>query len=232
MHGHLRAQLRRAAGLAAAGVDVCVDDAGPNGVHAHAFGRDLARQTQGEGVYGRLGRGVVHVLPRRTQPRRGRRQVDDGAARAAVPGAEAAHRLARAPERAEDVDGEHALDAGAAHLVHARRHVHHAGVVDQTAERRDVGAGQPVELHEHRHRLGLIGHVGLQQHGAPAQRTHVSGHGLGGGVLAVVDGHVPAARRGQPGRGCADAAAGAGDEQGALEPGLMHSPILGRGRLA
>jgi hypothetical protein len=72
--------------------------------------------------------------------------------------------------------------------------------------------------------LGVVGHVGLQRDGAPALGAHVLRHRFGRGRIArVVDGHVPAAGGGQPGRGSANAAAATGDEQDGV-----HHPMLGR----
>ena len=73
----------------------------------------------------------------------------------------------------------------------------------------------PVDGGIHGQHLGLVGHVGLDDQRTPARRTHLVGHALRGrGVAGVVDGHVPAALRGQHGRRGADAAAAAGDQKG------------------
>ena len=233
LHRHLRREPAGPVGLAAAGMDLGIDDARPHGIHAHALGRHLPGQADREGVDGALGRRVVHVLSRRTQTGRHRRQVDDGAAAVpagrgpgtafAVAGAHALDRLARATQGAEDIDREHALPARDIHLVDACGHVHHAGVVDQSGQH----AGLAVQPREHRLHLGVVGHVGRQHPGTSALGTHVGGHGLGGcGVARVADGHVPAARSSQAGGGGTDAAAAAGDEKQ-----WVHIPILGRAAL-
>jgi hypothetical protein len=124
-----------AVGLAAAGVDLGVDDAGPHRVHAHALGGHLARQAQREGVDRGLGRGVVDVLARRAQPRGGRRQVDD-----APPAPPRRVLMRRTASRAHHIVPSTlmptcAAAAGAAHLVHTLGDVDHAGVVHQAAQR-------------------------------------------------------------------------------------------------
>ena len=128
--------------------------------------------------------------------------------------AHAAHRLARADQGAEDVDGQHALQARAAHLVQTRRHVHHAGVVHQAGEHAAAVARVAVQRGEHRAHLAFVGDVGAQRQRTPAVGAHGVGHGFGRGlVVGVVDGDLPTLGGGQARRGGTDAAAGAGDEQ-------------------
>jgi hypothetical protein len=182
-----------------------------------------SRQAEREAVDRTLGRGVVDVLARCSELGRGRRQVDDGAAAAAVFRAHAAHRLARADQRADDVDVEHAAPARDAHLVDARSDVDDAGVVHQPVQHAELA----VDGGEHRQHLGFVGDVGAHRHRAPAQRAHGRGHGLGRGLVArVVDGHVPTGARAEQRARGADTAAAARDEKDSV-----HAPMLVRSRL-
>jgi hypothetical protein len=62
---------------------------------------------------------------------------------------------AHRPAGADDVDGEHAVQAGGRHLVHPRLHVDNAGVVH---ERRD-GAERTLAVDEHPQHVVLDGHI-------------------------------------------------------------------------
>mgnify|MGYP000081238930 CR=1 FL=1 len=200
----------RSVGLTTAGVDLGVDDPGAHRIHPHALGGHLARHPEGEGVDGRLGCSVVHILPRRTQAGGGRRQIHDGPAASTVPGAHAPQGLAGAQEGALHVDGEHALPPRQAHLVHPRGHIDHAGVVDQAAQ----AAHFRVDAREHGQHLGFIGHIGMHAEGLPAGGLDLLHHRLGGlCVVGVVDGHLPALLGGQQRRGGADPPAAAGHQQ-------------------
>src|SRR5690348_5889966 len=84
------AQLVGAVGLAAAGVDLGVDQAGADAVDAHAFGTKLLGEADGHGVDGALGGGVVDIFASRSQPRGGRGDIDDRTAFAAAFGRHAA----------------------------------------------------------------------------------------------------------------------------------------------
>jgi hypothetical protein len=101
------------------------------------------------------------------------------AARAAVARAHAAHGLARAQERAQDVDVEHALQARQAHVFHAAGHVHHAGVVDQRVQ----PAPLCVNGGKHGQHLRLVGHVGLHGECGAAAGVDLLHHGLGASAL-------------------------------------------------
>jgi hypothetical protein len=106
-------------------------------------------------------------------------------------GAHPAHGFARAHHAADDVDGEHALQARGGHLVDPRRDVDHAGVVHQAGEPAELG----VDGVEHRQHLVLLRHVGLHRDGGAAGGADVAHHLVGGErVGGVVDGDRPAAR--------------------------------------
>ncbi len=138
-----------ARGIAAAGVDLGVDDPGAHGVHADRLVGDLAREADREHVDGGLRRGVVDVFARRAVLGRGRRDVDDVAAAAAVPRRHAPDRLGGAQEAADDVDRHHPLQAWFVDLVDARLAVDDPGVVDQHrqwAELADGFAKQPLDV--------------------------------------------------------------------------------------
>ena len=130
--------------------------------------------------------------------------------------AHALDRFARANEAAEDIDREHALQARDADFIDARLHIDDTGVVDQARQRAELG----VDAREHRQHRGFVGNVGGNDDRAPAERTDLRGHGLGRVQIArAVDGHVPALPGAGDGRGSADAAAGAGDEDAARSVG-------------
>jgi hypothetical protein len=102
---------------------------------------------------------------------------------------QAAHRLARAVEAAENVDCEHALQARRVHLVDAGRLVDHAGVVDQAGQPRQLA----VDALEHGRHLGRIGHVGLHGQRLAAGGADACDQRVGcRGVARVVDGDRPA----------------------------------------
>ena len=69
-----------AVGLAAEGVKLGVDVAGPDDIHPDAFGGHFPRQTRGQRVEGALAGRVIHVLVGRAVHRGQRGHVDDRAA--------------------------------------------------------------------------------------------------------------------------------------------------------
>ena len=85
LHRHQRLDALDAIGLAAAGVNVGVDEAGPDRVDANAFFGNLLRQADRERVDRALRGGVIHVLARRSHARGTGGDIDDRAAAAAVP---------------------------------------------------------------------------------------------------------------------------------------------------
>ena len=80
LHRQLRRDLADAVGRAAGGVDLGVDDAGPDRVDADAFAGELLGEADREGLDAALGGGVVDVLARAAELGRRRRDVDDRAA--------------------------------------------------------------------------------------------------------------------------------------------------------
>ena len=191
-------------------MDFGFDDARTHGVDANPLRCHFARQTQREHVDGAFGRRVIDILARRTNARRRAGQVDDGAALAAMAGAHAQHRLARAHDRAQHIDIEHAAQARKAHGVDARGQVHHAGVIDQRVQAAQLG----VDASEHAQHLGFVSHVGLNGNSLHAQRPSSAHHLVGSlGVVGVVDRQRPALRRSLQGDRCANAATRTGDKQ-------------------
>ena len=86
-----------------------------------------------------------------------------------VLGEEVPDRLARAQERAAQVDGEHLVEVGAGELVGRPRDLD-AGVVDE-----HVDAAEPLDrLRDHAHDVVLVGDVALDEHVADALLLHAS----------------------------------------------------------
>ena len=223
--------MRHPVGLAAAGMDLGVDDAGAHRIDADAFGGQLFGQPQGKGVDGALAGRVVHILARRAQARCRAGQVDNRPALPAMTRAHAQHGFARADKAAQDVGVKHALEARHAHGVHPGRQVHNAGVVDQGGEAALLHTHMRVQLRKHRQHLGLVGHISLQGNGL-ATRCANALHNVGcsGRVAAVVDRHRVALPRRQHRHSGPDAAAAASDQKhfGVIFLQVVHVHIIGR----
>src|SRR6266404_4790343 len=191
------------AGIAARGVDLGEDDAGPHGIHADAFAADFLRQAERHRIDRALCRGVVDVHRRRADARGHRRDIDDCAAGTAMPRRHALQRLARAEEAAGDVDCDHALEARHAHLVHPRSAIDHPGVVHQHRKAPET----LIDLREHAYDVRLHRDVASDRDAVDLARERLAR----AAIAHVVDADLVAALRCEPrGRG-ADAAARAGD---------------------
>ncbi len=190
-----------------------VDQAGAHGVDADALGGDFTGQSDGEGFDGRLGRRIVHRHARRTGFHKRRRQVDDAATRATMAGRHACHGRLRAHEVAHHIGGKHPLKARHIHALHPRIRRDDARVVDQGVQR------WAFAVDKGKQGLHLIGlrHIGSHAPGLTAGRLDVFDHGLRGGLIAgVIDANGVALQGQQTGRGRADAAPAASDENGFL----------------
>jgi hypothetical protein len=110
------------------------------------------------------------------------------------------HRFARAQQRADDVDVEHAAPARHAHLVEPGGHIDHASIVDQASQPAQPG----VDGLEQAQHLRLVAHVGLHRDRSAAGGTDGAHHFVGGQRIGgVVHRHGPALARRQQGRGSA-----------------------------
>ena len=147
------------------GVDLGVDDPGPDAVDADPLGGNLARQPDRQRVERGLRRRVVDVLAGRAELRRPRRDVDDRAAAAAVPGRHPPHRFTRADERAASrwwrTRERCAPRRSRSTRVCGSRI---AGVVDQRGERPSIA----IDGFEQPHDVGLDRDVGLHRDRAAA----------------------------------------------------------------
>ncbi|GCC44513.1 hypothetical protein chiPu_0028508, partial [Chiloscyllium punctatum] len=209
LHRHQMGKPMRAIGLAAGGMDIGVDQPGPDASDADAFTCDLVAEADREGIDRALGGGVVDIGVGRAELGRDRGQVDDDAALAAVPGRHPLHRLARAQDAAGDVDRHHLLDALGRHLVDAHAALaDDAGIVDQRAERAEAVGGLEqrenirlaADVAFHRDRLAVLG---LDRGDDFVRRSLIGG---------IADHDAVAARGGCERGGAADAAAAAGDD--------------------
>src|SRR5262249_29832651 len=140
---------------------------------------------------------------------RGRRQVDDDAALAAMFGRHPLHRLARAQDVAGDIDRHHALDALDAHFVDAHAaFADDAAIVDEGAERAELVAG-----FEHLEYLALVGDIALDGAGLAIGALDDGDHFVCSSVVAGIADNDPKTALGRcNGGGAADAAAAAGDD--------------------
>ena len=195
--------------LAAGGVNVGIDQPGLDRVDADALVGNFFRQANRHRIDRALGCGVVDVLVGTADVGRARRQVDDGAAAAAVPGRHAPHRLARAQETADDVDVEHPAPALGIHVHQVALALEDAGIVDQPVE----AAKLVVDSAVHRLDLGLDGDIGLKQNRpvAAGEQPVEQLVGRGFAVLVVEAQRITAGGGEARGFG-ADSAAGSGDQ--------------------
>ena len=184
------------------------DQPGTHRVHPYALGGQLVGETQREGVDRTLGGGVIHVLPRRAEPGRHRRDVDHAAARV---GAHVGHRLPGDLDGAQDVDLEHPPDPLGGQIGERCRGRNDPGVVDQV-ERPRRQRGQLGEKLGH---LRGIGDIRADDMRLGALGADLLGHRFGAvPVTAVVDHDALPAAGGGEAAGCRpDAGAAAGDQQ-------------------
>jgi len=195
--------------LAPGGVDIGMDHARAHRIDPDAFAGDLFGQAQGHAVDGALGGRVVDVFAWCAEAGGHRRQVDDGAAPAAMARRHPLDRLACAQEAADHVGAQYAGPARRIHLFQAHLLLKHAGVVDQHVQPAEL----PVDGFEHVQHLGLVSDVGLYGDRRYAQAADLLEHRVRGiRALVIVQAQGIALLRRQSCSGGADAAAGACDQ--------------------
>jgi len=126
-----------------------------------------------------------------------------------VGGRHALDRLACAEKAAQDVGGEHALQARGIHLLQTHLALEHAGVVDQHVEAAELA----VDRREQGGNLFFVGHIGCDRDRSATGLANPLRQLFGRvGALPIVQAHRIAATGCQLGGGGADPAAGTGDE--------------------
>ena len=177
----------------------------------HALRAEFFRQPEGQGVDRAFRAGVVDIEVWRAEARGGRRHQHDRTARAAGRLRHATSRLARREIRAEHVDLEDPPHALGAHVGEPRARGDDPGVGDNSGQRpQRVG-----RLFEDGDDVGFARDVALERDRPSAPRRDLPHDRVGRfGVEPVIDADGPAVAGGEQGAGAADAARGAGNEQG------------------
>ncbi|MNZ81685.1 hypothetical protein D3C78_1003610 [compost metagenome] len=126
--------------------------------------------------------------------------------------------LAGTEEAAGDIDRQDALQAAGIHVLHAHLCFEYSGVVDQYIDATE----RLVQLAEHTQHVFFAGDIGCNRQGATSATFNLLHECFGGAALAViVDADGIAALGGQQCGGCANAAAGAGDQHDLVHQGFL-----------
>jgi len=149
-------------------MDVGLDQAGRDGVHAHAFGRNLAREPEREGVDRRLRGRVPDKFAGRADGGGRRRQIHDGAAPAPVLRRHAFDRFARDQDRAGDVEIDDAANGRGVGGIEAARAADNAGIVDEMGEPAELFVDFRVKAAD----FVLARDVGLHEERPPSRAYH------------------------------------------------------------